>query len=73
MVISAVEKSMSSVVSVIVKKTSGEIYDEYLKNDPFEDFFKNLIPDYGELNLPKDKNALKQVGAEQGLLFQKMV
>ena len=67
-VVSAVEKSMSSVVSVIVKKTSGEIYDEYLKSDPFEDFFKNLIPDYGELNLPKDKNALEQVGAGTGFI-----
>ncbi|MDD2909740.1 MAG: trypsin-like peptidase domain-containing protein [Candidatus Pacebacteria bacterium] len=68
MVISAVEKSMSSVVSIIIKKTSGEIYDEYLKDDPFENFFKNLIPDYGELNLPKDKNALKQIGAGTGFI-----
>ena len=38
MVISAVEKSMPSVVSIIIKKTSGVIYDEYLKGDPFENF-----------------------------------
>ena len=68
MVISAVEKSMPSVVSIIIKKTSGVIYDEYLKGDPFENFFKNLIPDYGELNLPKDKNALKQIGAGTGFI-----
>lgn len=68
MVISAVEKSMSSVVSIIIKKTSGVIYDEYLKGDPFENFFKNLIPDYGELNLPKDKDALKQIGAGTGFI-----
>lgn len=67
-VVSAVEKSMPAVVSVIIKKTSGEIYDEYLKSDPFEDFFKNLIPDYGELNLPKDKNALEQIGAGTGFI-----
>jgi len=68
MVISAVEKSMPSVVSIIIKKTSGVIYDEYLKGDPFENFFKNLIPDYGELNLPKDKDALKQIGAGTGFI-----
>lgn len=68
MVIGAVEKSMPSVVSIIIKKTSGVIYDEYLKGDPFENFFKDLIPDYGELNLPKDKNALKQIGAGTGFI-----
>lgn len=68
MVISAVEKSMPSVVSIIIKKTSSVIYDEYLKGDPFENFFKNLIPDYGELNLPKDKDALKQIGAGTGFI-----
>ena len=30
--------------------------------------FKNLIPDYGELNLPKDKDALKQIGAGTGFI-----
>ena len=67
-VISAVEKSTSSVVSILVKKTSGEIYDEYLKGDPFKDFFKDLIPNYKELDLPKDRETLKQIGAGTGFI-----
>ncbi|MDD4358498.1 MAG: trypsin-like peptidase domain-containing protein [Candidatus Pacebacteria bacterium] len=66
LVISAVEKSMPSVVSILVKKTSSKIYDEYLKGEPFDDFFRELIPNYEDLNLPKDKNALKQIGAGTG-------
>jgi serine protease Do len=48
------------VVSIIVEKTSGVIYDERLEKDPFERFFRDLIPE--------DRNALERVGAGTGFI-----
>lgn len=59
-VITAVQKSIPSVVSIIVEKTSGVIYDERLEKDPFERFFRDLIPE--------DRNALERVGAGTGFI-----
>ncbi|MDD4661811.1 MAG: trypsin-like peptidase domain-containing protein [Candidatus Pacebacteria bacterium] len=57
MVISTTEESMPSVVSVIIEKTAGAIYEEYNSND-----FLQIIPYYGE------EDSLEQVGAGTGFI-----
>jgi len=61
MVILAVEQSMPSVVSVIVKKYSNDIYEQYLGGGLLE-----IIPNY-EITEGED-NDLEQVGAATGFI-----
>lgn len=61
MVIAAVEQSMPSVVSVIVKKFSNDIYEQY-----FEGGLLEIIP-YYEIKEGED-NVLEQIGAGTGFI-----
>lgn len=63
-VMAAVEKVMPSVVSVIVKKTSSDIYSQYFNID----FFGN----FGEIQSePEEGGSLEQVAAGTGFIVSK--
>jgi len=65
-VMSVVKGASPSVVSVVIKKTEGSVYDEYMGEEDIFDYFE--IPKMLDMPKPENRDDLVEVGAGTGFI-----